>query len=264
QPRKRFGQHFLRDESIIARIIDALSPKPSDNLIEIGGGRGALTFPLLQQAHALTVIELDRDLVLELETQKPPASRLVIHSADALQFDFATLKKDERLLRIFGNLPYNVTTPLIFHVLQYAPIIADMLFMVQKEVAMRLVAENRNKNYGRLSVMVQYHCQAELLFDVPPDAFYPPPKVTSSIVRLVPHNPYPDSAKNMHLLERLVKFAFSQRRKTLRNSLSIMMPKELWSHIPIDPNLRPEQITVQDFVMISNTLWKAQQSLSTS
>lgn len=178
-PRKRFGQHFLCDHHVIQHIVSALSPEPNQHLIEIGPGGGALTTPVLKKMKQLEVIELDRDLIVELKERYRQYPDLAIYSADVLEFDFSTIKKDDRLLRIFGNLPYNISTPLIFHLLTYTSIIADMLFMLQKEVAERMAAPTNTENYGRLSVMVQYHCQVELLFDVPPSAFSPPPKVQS-------------------------------------------------------------------------------------
>ena len=181
-PRKRFGQHFLSDQGIIQRIVAALAPRPGEHLVEIGPGQGAITLPILKLVKQFDVVELDRDLIPQLQERCAHAGKLQIHSADALEFDFSSLKNDARLLRVFGNLPYNISTPLIFHLLDFAPVIADMLFMLQREVAERLAAETASEHYGRLSVMVQYHCQVDLLFDVPPEAFYPPPQVTSSII----------------------------------------------------------------------------------
>lgn len=251
-PRKRFGQHFLCDQAIIARIIAALAPKANDHLVEIGPGQGALTRPILKAIHQLEVVELDRDLIPQLEKRCEGLGDLIIYSADALTFNFAELCKDERWLRIFGNLPYNISTPLIFHLLDFAPHISDMLFMLQKEVAMRIAAKANDDDYGRLSVMVQYHCHVELLFNVPPDAFYPPPQVQSSIIRLEPHRQYPYLAKNYQLFETIVKHAFQQRRKTLRNSLKGLVDDDVWAHIPLHSNLRAENLTVKDFVEISN------------
>jgi 16S rRNA (adenine1518-N6/adenine1519-N6)-dimethyltransferase len=162
------------------------------------------------------------------------------------------VKTDERMLRVFGNLPYNISTPLIFHLLTFTSSITDMLFMLQKEVAERLAAPADSEHYGRLSVMVQYHCQADLLFDVPPDAFHPPPKVTSSIIRLTPHREYPHVARDYALFEAIVKHAFGQRRKTLRNSLKTIISNEQWEHISMRSDLRAENLTVQDFVKLSN------------
>jgi 16S rRNA (adenine1518-N6/adenine1519-N6)-dimethyltransferase len=252
--RKRFGQHFLCDQEIIKRIIASLAPKSTDHLIEIGPGQGALTVPILKQINDLEVIEIDRDLIHTLQTRAKHSAGLCIYSADVLDFDFATLKKDGRPLRIFGNLPYNISTPLIFHLLNYANIIADMLFMLQKEVAHRLAAKADSSDYGRLSVMVQYHFRVELLFDVPSSAFYPPPQVQSSMVRLVPYSEYPYKAHNYSLFASIVKHAFGQRRKTLRNSLRDIVDDEIWTHIQIHSDLRAENLQLKDFVEISNAL----------
>jgi len=251
-PRKRFGQHFLQDQAVIQQIIAALSPKRDEHIVEIGPGQGALTLPLLPYLDQLEVIELDRDLIVDLA--KRGGKALEIHAADALTFDFASLKKDERMLRVLGNLPYNISTPLMFHLLSFAPIISDMLFMLQKEVAYRLAAKANDDHYGRLSVMTQYHCQVDVLFDVPATAFYPPPQVESSIVRLVPHRHYPALAQDPALFAALVKQAFGQRRKTLRNSLSKMVTDTIWQRTQIDSHLRPENLSVKDFVALANII----------
>lgn len=253
-PRKRFGQHFLSDKAVIHQIMAALLPKANQHLIEIGPGQGALTIPLLKVMKYLEVIELDRDLIPELKKRSQHIGELVIYSADALEFDFAALKKDDRPLRIFGNLPYNISTPLIFHLLPFAPLVEDMLFMLQKEVALRLAAPPNTKDYGRLSVMVQYHCQVEWLFDVPAHAFYPPPQVRSSIVRLTPYHGYPFRAKNYSLFENVVRHAFGQRRKTLRNSLKEIISDEVWRNVSIHSDFRAENLSVKDFVEICNAL----------
>ncbi|EKD71713.1 MAG: hypothetical protein ACD_46C00114G0002 [uncultured bacterium] len=255
-PRKRFGQHFLSDQHIIQRIVAALAPTSHDHLVEIGPGQGALTVPILRAAKQLDVIELDRDLIPELERRTHHDGRLHIHSADVLEFDFAAIKKDERQLRIFGNLPYNISTPLLFHLLDYAPIISDMLFMLQKEVAERLAAKANTEHYGRLSVMMQYCCEIDLLFDVPPQAFYPPPQVQSSIVRLIPYQQLPYKSENETLFASVVKYAFGQRRKTLRNSLKELINDDVWAHLPIRSDLRPENLSVKDFVALSNEINK--------
>lgn len=251
-PRKRFGQHFLCDQAIIQRIIAALHIKSHDRLVEIGAGQGALTIPLLKEVHALDVIELDRDLIPGLQERSKGKGELTIHATDALAFNFASLKTDDRLLRIVGNLPYNISTPLLFHLLTFAPYIADMLFMLQKEVAERLVAVANSDAYGRLSVMMQYHCEVELLFDVAPTAFYPPPQVHSSIVRLQPHRDYPYRARHYEVFAAIVKQAFNQRRKTLRNSLKNRVADEVWARLPIDSKWRAENLSVKDFVLISD------------
>lgn len=255
-PRKRFGQHFLRDQSVIQRIVAAIRPTVGDQLVEIGPGQGALTVPVLKLVHHLDAVEFDRDLIAELESRAVRGG-LHVHEADALYFDYASLQVDKKLLRVFGNLPYNISTPLLFHLLDYAPIIADMVFMLQKEVAERLAAEADSDHYGRLSVMVQYHCQVDLLFDVPPEAFHPPPKVQSSIVRLVPYREYPHVANDYKLFSTIVKNAFGMRRKTLRNSLRDLIDAETWARMPVASDLRAENLSVKHFVAISNTLGSA-------
>ncbi len=251
-PRKRFGQHFLRDQSVIEKIVAALAPKTTDHLVEIGPGQGAITMPVLRCAKTLDVIELDRDLIPVLEERCGRLGDLHIHSADVLDFDFASIKQDERLLRIFGNLPYNISTPLIFHLIEYASIIKDMLFMVQKEVAERMAAKADTEHYGRLSVMVQYHFKVELLFNVSPNAFHPPPQVQSSIVHLIPDVSFSERADDNAVFANVVKHAFGQRRKTLRNSLKNIVSDEMWESMTIRSDLRAENLTVSDFVMISN------------
>lgn len=253
-PRKRFGQHFLKDQAMIRRIIAAIAPRPNDHLVEIGPGQGAITFPLLQLAKKMEAIELDRDLVVFLNERSKQYGELIVHAADVLDFDFASIKQDNRLLRVIGNLPYNISTPLIFHLLTYSPMIADMTFMLQKEVAERLAAEPGTDHYGRLSVMLQYHCRVEIVFDVPPRSFSPPPKVDSSIVRLVPYRHLPYPVKDYALFEAIVKQAFGQRRKTLRNSLRELINDEVWERISIKSDLRPEVLSVKEFVEIANAL----------
>lgn len=252
--RKRFGQHFLHDNSVIARIIAVLSPKPDEHLIEIGPGQGALTFPLLEKVKQLEVVEIDRDLIAELKKYNQEKGELIIHPGDVLKFNFAALKKDTRLLRIIGNLPYNISTPLLFHLLSFPNIISDMHFMLQKEVAERLAAKANDDDYGRLSVMVQYHTDVELLFHVSPRAFTPPPQVQSSIVRLVPHRTHPFPVQDYALFENIVRSAFGQRRKTLRNSLKEWVQDDDWAHIGIHSDARPENLSVKEFVTIANIL----------
>ncbi|HLB41947.1 MAG TPA: 16S rRNA (adenine(1518)-N(6)/adenine(1519)-N(6))-dimethyltransferase RsmA [Gammaproteobacteria bacterium] len=253
-PRKRFGQHFLKDKNVIERMIAVLNPKPEEHLIEIGPGQGALTIPVLNKTHQLEVIEFDRDLVVALQQYNKKFRNLLVHSADVLHFDFAAIKHDERLLRIFGNLPYNISTPLIFHLLNAASIIADMLLMVQKEVAERLAAKVNTKQYGRLSVMVQYHCDVELLFDVAADAFYPAPQVCSSVIRLLPHRDDRYLVKDYSFFKALVQAAFGQRRKTLRNSLKHLIDDESWMRIQLSSDVRPENLTVKDFIELCHRL----------
>lgn len=253
QARKRFGQNFLHDKQIIQRIIQAINAHSDDNLVEIGPGLGALTEPLLQQVKQLQVIELDRDLVPILKTQFFTYQGLHIHQADALEFDFSQLASNLPL-RIVGNLPYNISTPLIFHLLKSAHLIQDMHFMLQQEVVTRLSANPNNKNYGRLSIMVQYYCQVEPLFSVPPTAFNPAPKVDSAIVRLIPHQQKPHIAKDEAHFAQIVRTAFQMRRKTLRNNLKNNIDTEQLAKLGIDSHLRPENISLKDYVSISNAL----------
>jgi 16S rRNA (adenine1518-N6/adenine1519-N6)-dimethyltransferase len=253
-PRKRFGQHFLTDNQIIQRIVDVIAPTPGQHLVEIGPGQGAMTLPVLAKIGTMDVVELDRDLIPILVGRAKAHGTLTVHQADALDFDFARLVKNQQPLRIIGNLPYNISTPLIFHLLTFAPDIIDMHFMLQKEVVDRLAARTGEDHYGRLSIMAQYHCKVTALFDVPPTAFDPPPKVDSSIVRLIPYATPPHIATDYAHFSRLVKQAFSQRRKTLRNCLKPMMAADDWQHTTIDASLRPEQISVADFINLSNIL----------
>ncbi len=254
RPRKRFGQHFLHDPAIIGRIVRAINPRPGEHVVEIGPGRGALTAALLEHCAHLDVIELDRDLIPVLKRLDGAAQRLVIHQADALQFDFATLAADGRPLRITGNLPYNISTPLLFHLLDYAALIRDMHFMLQKEVVERMAAQPGSGVYGRLSVMVQYRCRVEDLFHIGPGAFTPPPKVQSAFVRLIPHATPPHAAQDEGCFEKLVKQAFAYRRKTLRNALKGLADAADLSAAGIDPGQRPETIGVESYVALSNHL----------
>lgn len=255
QARKRFGQNFLQDASVISRIIGAVAPKPEQHLVEIGPGLGALTEPLLAQAGGLDIIELDRDLVPVLRTQFfRYEDSLRIYQADALKFDFSTLVSAESPapLRVVGNLPYNISTPLIFHLLKFRRQIADMHFMLQKEVVLRLAAGPGDNNYGRLSVMAQYFCQVDNLFEVPPTAFSPQPKVDSAIVRLQPYSELPIAAANEQDFATLVRTGFSQRRKTLRNNLKKLLPVTAIEALNIDPGIRPERLSLAEFVKLSD------------
>lgn len=253
-PRKRFGQHFLTDHQVIDHIILAIAPQPNDHLVEIGPGQGALTFPVLKKIKQLEVVELDRDLIPHLKLRTRHTGQLIIHEADALEFDFGELQNDKRLLRVFGNLPYNISTPLLFHLLEYAKQISDMTFMLQKEVAERIVASPSTEHYSRLSIMVQYHCSSQLLFDVPPAAFFPQPQVTSSIIKMIPYQVLPAVARDYKKFADIVRQAFNMRRKTLHNSLKNMVSDAVWEKVQIDPRLRPENLSVKDYVSISNEL----------
>ncbi|KAF0807326.1 ribosomal RNA adenine dimethylase [Alcanivorax xiamenensis] len=248
--RKRFGQHFLHDPGIIDRLVRTVAPIAGQKLVEIGPGRGALTYPLLEQVAHLDVVELDRDLI-HLLREAVPEERLTIHQADALRFDFRPLAGALKL-RVVGNLPYNISTPLIFHLLEQAEIISDMTFMLQKEVVDRLTAAPGTSDYGRLSVMVQYHCQADYLFFVPPGAFQPPPKVDSAVVRLTPHTTAPWPARDPVHLGKLVNQAFTQRRKAVRNALKTLVEPDTFDALGIDPGLRPDHLSVADYVALAN------------
>ena len=251
QPRKRFGQNFLHDPGIIGRIIDSIDPRPGEHLVEIGPGHGALTEGLLAAGCRLDAIELDRDLVPLLEDRFGGKENFSVHQADALRFDFPMLATPGEKLRIVGNLPYNISTPLIFHLLGFARHIKDMHFMLQREVVNRLAAAPGGKAWGRLGVMAQYQCQVDALFEVPPEAFQPPPKVVSGIVRLVPREIDPDRAQR---LRRVVSAAFSQRRKTLRNTLRDVVDVQQLEDLGISPSARAETLTLQQFVAISDAL----------
>lgn len=252
--RKRFGQNFLHDQGVIQAILSAISSNSEDHLVEIGPGQGALTEPLLQNCKKIDVVELDRDLVKLLGNKFSDNPKLTIHSADALFFDFGELCQSDDKIRVIGNLPYNISTPLMFHLLEGTASIKDMHFMLQKEVVDRMQAQPGNKHYGKLSIMLQYHCHVEKLFDVPPECFDPAPKVVSAIVRLIPHEKPPVETESPELLSRVVTQAFSQRRKTLRNSLSGLFTADQLSAQGIDPKLRAENLSIEEFVRLSNDL----------
>ena len=249
--RKRFGQNFLHSPGVIARIVATLAPEAGQALVEIGPGHGALTGPVLERAGALTAIELDRDLAHELTERFAPRGLALIR-ADALRFDFATLVPPGGRLRVFGNLPYNISTPLLFHLLAQRAVIKDMLFMLQREVVDRMAAAPGDDDYGRLTVMLQYACEVEALFVVPPGAFSPAPKVQSRIVQLTPHATLPHPAADERRFADLVQRAFAQRRKTLRNSLSGAVTEAQFAAAGIDPGLRPEVLSVADFVRLAD------------
>lgn len=250
--RKRFGQNFLVDQGIIGAIVSAINPQRSDNVVEIGPGLGAITEPLLQRVDHLHVVEIDRDLIARLKRAHPP-ERLTIHEGDALAFDFASIGSR---LRLVGNLPYNISTPLLFHLADYAPAVYDMHFMLQKEVVERMVAEPGDADFGRLSVMLQYRFWLEWLIDVPPESFDPAPKVDSAVVRLIPKPPAELTAKSLDKLASVVLSAFSQRRKMLRNTLKGVLDDAGFAALGIAPTLRAEDVAVADYVCIANYLTK--------
>ena len=248
--RKRFGQNFLHDRHWIERIVRGIDPKPGDALIEIGPGQAALTREVIACAGHEAAVEIDRDLIARLKQRHPP-ERLTIHEGDALAFDFP---KIGRGLRLVGNLPYNISTPLLFHLADYAETVYDMHFMLQKEVVERMVAEPGDVDFGRLSVMLQYRFWMEWLIDVPPESFDPAPKVDSAVVRLIP-KPLSDlRAKSLDKLGKVVLQAFSQRRKMLRNTLKGTLDDTGFAALGIDPTRRAEDIPVEDYVRIANYL----------
>lgn len=251
QPRKRFGQNFLRDSNVIDRLERAIAPQESQHLVEIGPGLGALTEALLHSGCTLDAIELDRDLVTPLLAAFSIYPKFTLHSADALNFDYAQLGDHDSRLRVVGNLPYNISTPLIFKLLDNSARISDMHFMLQLEVVQRLTAKPGSKHWGRLGVMAQFLCDTELLFEVPPEAFDPPPKVQSAIVRLTPHQTsrWPDC--DVEALRRIVRSAFAQRRKTLRNNLKGIVAVEGIESLGIDPRARAEALTLEQFVALA-------------
>ena len=260
QPRKRFGQNFLHDNSVIRQIVDSIRLDRDDNLVEIGPGMGALTEPLLSEVDAMTVIELDRDLADSLRIRIGANSHpnFTIIKASAMDVDYRELYSTERgKLRVVGNLPYNISTPILFHLLSYADVIQDMHFMLQKEVVERITADVGSKTYGRLSVIMQYHCDTDYLLTVPRGAFNPPPKVTSAVFRLTPHINKPIVAEDEQYFAIVVRETFNHRRKTLRaifkkSTLLPTLSEDDFAACSIDPQARPETLSVSDFVALSN------------
>ena len=254
QPRKRFSQNFLHDPGTIQRILDAIRPRPGERLVEIGPGLGAITRGLLEQAKSLDAVELDRDLIEPLWERLGGLGDLRIHNADALRFDLRSLGGAPASLRLVGNLPYNISTPLLFRFLEQADCILDLHLMLQREVVERIAAEPGNKVYGRLSVMVQTWCETESLFRIGPGAFTPAPKVESAFLRLRPYRPLPHPPDDPAGYARLVAAAFSQRRKTLRNSLKGLADAAAFAAAGIDPGLRAENLDVAAFVSLANRI----------
>ncbi|PKO94575.1 MAG: 16S rRNA (adenine(1518)-N(6)/adenine(1519)-N(6))-dimethyltransferase [Betaproteobacteria bacterium HGW-Betaproteobacteria-10] len=248
--RKRFGQNFLVDRGIIAAIVSAIGPQKDQTIVEIGPGLGAITEPLMAQLDHLHVVEIDRDLIARLKKQHTPA-RMTIHEGDALNFDFATIGQN---LRLVGNLPYNISTPLLFHLASYVGIVHDMHFMLQKEVVERMVAVPGETDFSRISVMLQYRFHIEWLIDVPPESFDPPPKVQSAFVRLIPKDVSALNAKDPAKFAQLVQKAFSQRRKMLRNTLKGTLSDAGFAELGITPTCRAEDVTVEDYVRMANYL----------
>jgi len=256
--RKRFGQNFLHDAGVIQHIVQVVSPQPGQRIVEIGPGQGAITLPLLEACGKLEVVELDRDLIQPLADKAGGHGELIIHQQDALKFDFTALAGNDRL-RVVGNLPYNISTPLLFHLISQAHVIQDMHFMLQKELVDRMSAVPGNGDYGRLSVMIQYHCKVDPLFRVKSGAFTPAPKVDSAVVRLTPWQQPRAQLDNLADLSVLVREAFSQRRKTLRNTLKKLLPVDDIEAAGADPRARPETITLEQYIALANQLTRIQQ-----
>ncbi|QOW19101.1 16S rRNA (adenine(1518)-N(6)/adenine(1519)-N(6))-dimethyltransferase RsmA [Lysobacter ciconiae] len=264
--KKHLGQNFLHDRSVIDKIVQAVNPQPGDRLVEIGPGQGALTFPLLDRHGRLTVIEFDRDLVGPLTEMAEQHGHLEVIHRDVLQVDFTALAAeagpsgdepaDDRSgrIRLVGNLPYNLSSPILFHALDHAAAITDMVFMLQKEVVDRMAAGPGSKVYGRLSVMLQAYCTVSALFIVPPGAFHPVPKVDSAVVRLVPRPASGIGVRDRTVFAKVVRDAFGQRRKTLRNALSRICDPAAMEAAGVSPQARAEQIPVADFVRLANSL----------
>ncbi|MCX7120271.1 MAG: 16S rRNA (adenine(1518)-N(6)/adenine(1519)-N(6))-dimethyltransferase RsmA [Gammaproteobacteria bacterium] len=252
-PRKRFGQHFLTDQHVLSEVMQCLDLKKNDNVVEIGPGQGALTSYLLQDLDHLNAVELDRDLIILLQ-QKYDPKQLTLYSADALKYSYSALSKNKNDLRIVGNLPYNISTPLLFKLFSEINCIHDMHFMLQKEVVLRLTAKVGTTDYSRLSVMSQYFCDNDYLFTVPPEAFDPPPKVESAIVRLTPKIQNNLTEKQFNAFSQVVKEAFNYRRKKLGNCLKRLVASEKLVHLGIDPNARPQDVSVAEYIRIGELI----------
>lgn len=253
--KKRFGQHFLADPMVVQNIVCAIHPRQNEHMVEIGPGLGVLTEALLPLVGILEAVELDRDLAPKLKTRFLPLGNFILHAGDALKFDFSALRRGSEKLRVVGNLPYNISTPLLFHLFAQIESIKDMHFMLQKEVVDRLCATPNQSAYGRLSVMAQYFCQCESLLYVPPTAFSPPPKVDSAVLRLTPHEQRPclignGTPESIEEFSRFVALAFSQRRKTLRNTLKSVLNAEEFESCGIDPGRRAETLSLQEFACL--------------
>lgn len=252
--RKRFGQHLLTNPNTITSIVKAIHPKKEDRLVEIGPGRGAITIPILKNVGNLLAIEIDRDIAKEVTEQCKDIGELTIHQGDVLNFDFNRLASADIPIRLFGNLPYNISTPLLFHLLKFSNLISDMHFMLQKEVVDRITATAGDTNYSRLSIMLQCSYKVESLFDISPNDFLPPPKVNSSFMRLIPDDEYFKKIKNHSVFSKLVETAFQQRRKTIKNSLSKIATEEQLIKANIQLNQRPQEVSIAQYIELSNQL----------
>ena len=251
-PRKRFGQHFLHDRAVIRRIVDAMAPKPGELVLEIGPGRGALTFPLLARGCELHAVEIDRDLAARLRAHGPRHANLVVHEADALELDLTRIAVPPRRFRVIGNLPYNISTPLVFRLLATLPRIADMHLMLQKEVVDRMISSPGTRAYGRLSVMVQLDCEAECVIRVGSGAFAPAPRVESAVVRLRPRRGTALDPAGRDRFGAIVRSCFSSRRKTLRNALRGLCDERMIAAAGLDPQVRPQVLTIDEFVALAH------------
>lgn len=252
--RKRFGQHLLSNPNTINSIVKVIHPKKNDMLVEIGPGRGAITIPILKNVGTLHAIEIDRDIAKEVTRQCEGIGNLIIHQGDVLNFDFNKLASKSKPIRLFGNLPYNISTPLLFHLLKFSEQIVDMHFMLQKEVVDRITASAGNSNYSRLSIMIQSSYKVESLFDIGSNEFTPPPKVNSSFMRLIPSDEYRVQIKDHNTFDRLVETAFQQRRKTIKNSLSNVATEEQLINANIKTSQRPQEISIPQYIKLSNQL----------
>jgi 16S rRNA (adenine1518-N6/adenine1519-N6)-dimethyltransferase len=255
-PRKRFGQHFLHAPTVIERIVTCIDPQPGEALVEIGPGLGAITLPLLARVHAMDAVEIDRDAIRELTAKAQGVGTLRIHEADVLEFDFAQLRRSGQLLRLVGNLPYNISTPLLFRLIEQRALFRDMHFMLQKEVVERMAAREGDENYGRLSVMLAPWLRVTPLFDIGPGAFRPPPQIISNFIHLQPHTTPPFLIDDVNVYSHVVAAAFSQRRKTLRNALKPLLDSELIAAAGIDPGARAETISPARYAALAN-LWRS-------
>ena len=251
---KRLGQHLLTDKTTISAITQAIAPAPKQNICEIGPGLGAITLPVLKVAGAMHAIEIDQALSEELLKQCQGVGTLTLHQGDVLKFDFHRLTKPDHAIRLIGNLPYNISTPLLFHLLQFSGVISDMHFMLQKEVAERITATPKTSEYSRLSVIMQSHHKVENLFDIAPHMFSPPPKVTSCFIRMRPDPVTLGKIRSRTLFDQLVKTAFQQRRKTIKNSLAKDVTEKELQRAGIDPRNRPQEISLQQYINLANLL----------
>lgn len=258
--KKQFGQNFLRDEGIIDTIINTIAPSDNATMVEIGPGLGALTEPVCERIRHLSVIEIDRDLAEQLRHHPFIRDQLTIYEEDALSFDFSKLKEDDKPLRIYGNLPYNISTPLLFHLFSFGSLIQDMHFMLQKEVVDRLTAVPDTKDYGKLTIMGQYYSKMMPFLEVPPSAFTPSPKVDSAVIKIIPYVAKPFVADDEKLMHRVVASAFNQRRKTISNSMSEYLNSDDFCALGLDPKSRAENLTVEQYVRITNYLSQKEQA----